>query len=372
MLSTLADLCIDLAALKHNYHVLRARCAAQVRFMAVVKADAYGHGLVPAAKTLAQSGADYLGVATLEEGLLVREAGLTLPVVVLLGIPPEQAAAAVAADLEVTLYRADVARALDAAARAQDRRARIHLKADTGMGRLGLTYEEVMPFLDLLSGLKGLEVLGLVSHLAAADLEDQAYTRRQLDDFQALLATARGRGFPLPLSHLANSAALSSLPEAHFAMVRPGIMLYGGGVAPWLRAPLLQPVMTFRTRILQLKRVPPGSAISYGGTYVTQDWCDLAVLPVGYANGLPRALSNRGQVLIHGRRAPIRGRVCMNLIMVEVTGLPEVRTGDPVTLLGPEGQDLISGDELASWAGTISYEVFCSLGAANTRRYLEA
>jgi alanine racemase len=370
MLTSLAELTINLAALAHNYRALRARCDLGVRFMAVVKADAYGHGLIPAARTLARAGADYLGVASLEEGVALREAGLTLPIALLLGIMPEQAQAAVAAGLEVILYRADVAQALDNAARAQDKRVRVHLKADTGMGRLGLTYEEVLPFLEMLAGLPGLEVVGLVSHLATADLEDPAYTRRQVAEFQALLATARARGFPVPLSHLANSAALTSLPEAHFAMVRPGIMLYGSAGAPWLGAPQLFPVMTLRTRILQVKRLPPGSAISYGGTYVTPDWCDLAVLPVGYANGLSRRLSNRGQVLVHGQRVPIRGRVCMNLIMVEVTGVPGVSAGDPVTLLGADGGGLISGDDVAAWAETISYEVFCHLGAANPRRYL--
>ncbi len=371
MLNSLADLTIDLSALVHNYRALRTRCAPEVRFMGVVKADAYGHGLIPAARALAGAGADYLGVASLEEGLALREAGLTLPVALLLGIVPEQAEAAVAAELDVILYREDVARALDAAARSQGRRARVHLKADTGMGRLGLTYQEVLPFLELLAGLPGLELLGLVSHLATADLEDQAYSRRQLADFKALLAAARQRGYALPLSHLANSAALTSLPEAHFAMVRPGIMLYGSSVAPWIAAPKLLPVMSFRARILQLKRLPPGSAISYGGTYITPDWCDLAVLPVGYANGLSRQLSNRGQVLVRGRRAPIRGRVCMNLIMVEVTGIAGVQVGEGATLLGADGADLISGDEVAAWADTISYEVFCNLGAANPRRHLQ-
>lgn len=372
MLTSLSELTIDLAALRHNYLALRGRCAPGVRLMAVVKADAYGHGLLPAARTLAAAGADYLGVATLEEGLALREAGITQPVALLLGVEPGQAKAALAADLEVMLYRRDVAQALSAAARQLGKTARVHLKADTGMGRLGLTYPEVLPFLEFLAGLPALEVLGLASHLASADLEDPAYTRRQLKEFQELLGAARARGFALPLSHLANSAATVAFPETHFALVRPGIMLYGSRVAPWLPTPELKPVMHFRTRVLQRKRLPPGSGISYGSTYVTPDWCELAVLPVGYANGLSRQLSNRGQVLIRGRRAPMRGRVCMNLIMVEVTGLPDVREGETVTLLGTDGGELISGDELAAWAGTISYEVFCNLGAANPRRYLPA
>jgi alanine racemase len=373
ILTSMVDLAIDLDALRHNYLQLRQKCASQVRFLGVVKADAYGHGLLPVARTLARAGADYLGVGSLEEGLVLRKAGLGLPVLLLLGIVPEEADAAVAADLEVVLYRQDVAQALNAAAAAQGKKARVHLKVDTGMGRLGLVADEVMPFLEGLRACPRLEVLGLVSHLAVADEEDRTYTLKQLDQFSGLLAAARGRGWELPMSHLANSAALTDWPEAHFSLVRPGIMLYGSPAAPGRRPPVpLQPVMTFKTKVAQVKRVPPGSSISYGCTFTTQDWGILAVLPVGYCNGYSRLLSNRGEVLIHGRRAPIRGRVCMNLTMVEVTQIPGVGEGEPVTLLGQDGADRLSAEELAGWAQTISYEVYCNLGAANPRRYTGA
>jgi alanine racemase len=369
--SSMVDLAIDLAALRHNYRQLRRLCAPGVKLMAVVKADAYGHGLLPAARALAGEGADYLGVGSLEEGLALRQAGITLPVLLLLGILPEEAEKAVAADLEVALFRQDVAQSLAAAAAAQGKIAGVHLKVDTGMGRLGLMPEEVLPFLEGLRACPRLEVRGLTSHLAVADLEDKSYTFRQLEQFTGLLQATRNQGWALPLSHIANSAALWELKDAHFAMVRPGIMLYGSPPAPERQMPVdLQPVMSLATQVLQVKRLPPGESISYGCTFTTTDWCRLAVLPVGYANGYSRLFSNRGEVLIRGLRAPIRGRVCMNLTMVEVTHLPEVQAGEPVVLLGQSGRARLTGDELAGWAQTISYEIYLALGNANPRRYL--
>jgi len=371
MITSMVDLAVDLAALRHNYRQLRGLCGPGVKFMAVVKADAYGHGLLPVARVLAQEGADYLGVGSLAEGLVLRQAGLDLPVLLLLGILPEEAEAAVAANLEVALFRHDVAQALAAAALTQGKKAGVHLKVDTGMGRLGLAPEEILPFLEGLRAYPQLEVLGLISHLAVADQEDKSYTLRQLEQFNGLLRAARDRGWDLPLSHIANSAALWEMPEAHCALVRPGLMLYGSPPSPGRLPPVdLQPMMSLTTRVLQVKRLPPGESISYGRTYTTPAWCDLAVLPVGYANGYSRLLSNRGEALIRGSRAPIRGRVCMNLTMVEVTHLPEVLVGEPVTLLGPDGDDRLSGDELAGWADTISYEIYLALGNANPRRYL--
>ena len=373
MITSLVDLAIDLGALEHNYRQVRARCAPEVKILAVVKADAYGHGLLPVARKLAAAGVDYLGVGSLEEGLLLRQAGVGIPVLLLLGILPREADRAVAAGLDVALFRPDVAQALAAAARTQGNRARVHLKVDTGMGRLGILPGEVLP---LLSGLKGephLEVMGLISHLAVADQEDKAYTKKQLQEFLSLLNAARQQGWQLPLSHIANSAATWELPEAHLGLVRPGLTLYGSPPAPERPPPVaLKPVMSFACQVLQVKRLPPGSSISYGCTYTTADWCDLAVLPVGYCNGYSRLLSNRGQVLLHGRRAPIRGRVCMNLTMVEVTHLPGVKEGDRATLLGMDQGARLPAEELAAWGQTISYEIYCALGTANPRRYVGA
>jgi len=370
MITTMVDLAVDLAALEHNYRQVRPLCDPQVKLLAVVKADAYGHGLLPVARKLAAAGVDYLGAGSLEEGLMLRGAGICLPVLLLVGILPEEAARTVAADLEVALFRLDVAQALAAAAGQQGRKARVHLKVDTGMGRLGLLPQDVLPFLDGLKKLRHLEVMGLISHLAVADQEDKTYTYRQLQEFTSVVSAAREKGWRLPLSHIANSAALWELPEAHGGLVRPGLMLYGSPPSPQRPPPVdLQPVMSLSARVLQVKRLPPGTSISYGCTYITPDWCDLAVVPVGYCNGYSRLLSNRGQVLIRGRRAPIRGRVCMNLTMVDVTGIPGVQEGDRVVLLGRDQDDCLRAEELADWAQTISYEIYCALGTANPRRY---
>jgi alanine racemase len=371
MITTMVDLAVDLAALEYNYHQLRRLCDPQVKMMAVVKADAYGHGLVPVARKLSTAGVDYLGVGSLEEGLMLRRAGITLPVLLLLGILPEEAGCAVANDLEVALFRLDVAQALAAAARDQGKKSRVHLKVDTGMGRLGVLPAEVLPFLAGLKKMRHLSVMGLISHLAVADEEDKSYTFKQVRELNSLLAAAREDGWKLPLSHISNSAALWEVPEAHLGLVRPGLMLYGSPPSPQRTPPVdLKPVMSLAAQVLQVKRLPPGSSISYGCTYTTQDWCDLAVLPVGYCNGYSRLFSNRGEVLIHGRRAPIRGRVCMNLTMVEVTGIPDVKEGDRAVLLGNDQEDQLRGEDLAAWAQTISYEIYCALGTANVRRYI--
>ncbi|HEX9884484.1 MAG TPA: alanine racemase [Desulfobaccales bacterium] len=373
MVTSMVDLTIDLAALEYNYRQLRRLCQPQVKMLAVVKADAYGHGLIPVGRRLARAGVDYLGVGSIEEGLALRRAGVSVPMLLLLGLLPREAERAVAEDLEVALFRRDVAQALAAAARSQGKPARVHLKVDTGMGRLGLLPGEVLPFLNRLQEDRQVEVLGLISHLAVADLDDKAYTMKQLREFTALLAEARQQGWKLELSHIANSAALWEMPEAHLGLVRPGLMLYGSPPAPHRPPPVeLRAVMSFTCQVLQVKRLPPGSSISYGCTYTTPDWCDLAVLPVGYCNGYSRLLSNRGEALVHGRRAPIRGRVCMNLTMVEVTDLPDVKEGDTVTLMGADQGERLHAEDLAGWAQTISYEIYCALGTANPRRYLGA
>ncbi len=370
MITSMAQVTVDLGALRHNYRQLRARCAPGVKFLAVVKADAYGHGLVPVARTLAAAGVDYLGVASVEEGLALRAAGVGLPVLLLMGVLPQESEKAVGAELEVVLFRRDLAEALEAACRTQGKRARVHLKVDTGMGRLGLFPGEVLPFLAGLADCPHLEVVGLISHLAAADEEDKSYTRKQLEEFASLVAEVRRGGWAVPLSHLANSAALTEIPQTHFGLVRPGIMLYGSPAAPQRPAPVsLKPVMSFTSEVLQVKDLPPGASVSYGRTYLTREWTKLAVVPVGYCNGYSRLLSNRGAVLIKGRRAPIRGRVCMNLIMVDGTHIPGLEVGEAVTLLGEDQGSRITAEELAAWAQTISYEIYCALGAANPRRY---
>lgn len=365
-------LTVDLGALAHNFRQLRQWCGPQVKIMAVIKADAYGHGLLPAARTLAAAGADYFGVATLSEGLELRRVGLTTPTVLMLGLLPAEAATAVAADLEPVVYLPEQVQALAAAAQAQGKTAKAHLKVDTGMGRLGLMPADLDQFLDLLVGQSHLELAGISSHFAVADWADRAHTLEQLAIFQALRRRVRDRGFSAAASHIANSAAIMYTREAHLDLVRAGIMLYGSPPSLELPSPVpLRPVMSYQTLVAQLKNLPAGMGISYGRTHITRKPTLVAVLPVGYSNGYSRLLSNRGQVLIRGRRAPIRGRVCMNLTVVEVSDIRGVNVGDRVTLLGRDGDDCITADELAAWANTISYEVYCLLGNSNLRHYVE-
>jgi alanine racemase len=367
----MVDLVIDLEAMRHNFRQLRQFCGPAVKIMAVVKADAYGHGLLPTARALQAEGAEYFGVAYLSEGLSLRQAGIQAPILLLMGVAPEEAGAAIAADLEVALFRRDIAASLAAQARQQGKKARVHVKIDTGMGRLGVLPEEVMDFLEYAASLPDLELAGLISHFAASDWSDRSYTDKQLRNFEALLSQVRSRGWPVPASHIANSAAILDVHRSHLDMVRAGISLYGSQPSLETAATvLLRPAMSLRTQVLQLKDLPAGASVSYSRTYIAPGPMQVAVLPVGYCNGYSRLFSNRGWVLIKGRRAPIRGRVCMNLTMVEVTDLPEVKEGDIVTLLGQDGNDRLSADDLATWADTISYEVHCLLGNSNHRRYL--
>jgi alanine racemase len=369
--NSMLDLAIDLQALRHNFRQLREICSSGAQIMAVIKADAYGHGLLPAARALQAEGADYFGVAYLAEGLSLRRAGIGTPVLLLMGIVPEEAAAAVAANLEVALFRRDLAASLAAQARQQHTKAKVHVKIDTGMGRLGILPAEVSQFLEYLAGLPELEVVGLISHFAESDVSDQSYTLKQLQDFEDLLRQMRDRGWSVPASHMANSAAIMYVNRSHLNMVRAGISLYGSPPSPGIQTRVrLRPVMSLRTQVLQLKDLPAGAGISYSRTYIAPKPIRLAVLPVGYCNGYSRLFSNRGWVLINGRRAPIRGRVCMNLTMVEVTDLSDVKHGDIVTLLGQDGAGSLSADDLAAWAETISYEIYCILGNSNYRRYL--
>jgi alanine racemase len=369
--NNMVDLVIDLQALRHNFRQVRQWCGPTVKIMAVIKADAYGHGLIPSAKALTAEGVDYFGVAFLSEGLCLRQNGIDAPILLLMGIVPGEAEAAVAADLEVALFRRDIAASLASQARQQNKKIRVHVKIDTGMGRLGLLPGEVVGFLEYLAARPELELAGLISHFAASDWADQSYTQKQLREFEDLLDHVRARGWPVAASHIANSAAILDVHRSHLDMVRAGISLYGS--PPSLEAPTpvqLKPVMSFRTQILQLKDLPAGTSVSYSRTYISPGPLRVAVLPVGYCNGYSRLFSNRGTVLVNGRRAPIRGRVCMNLTMVEVSHLPDAKEGDLVTLLGQDGADGLSADDLAAWAGTISYEVHCLLGNSNHRRYL--
>ncbi len=363
---------IERSALMHNLKQIRSVLDPETAVTAVVKADAYGHGMVPAAKALAEAGADRLAVAHLAEGLRLRKAGVGCPIVVLCGIlTRSEAGAVVEHGLIPVLPEPGPAELLDEEARRRGRRVPVQLKIDTGMGRLGAPSDGTGGFVRRVMDCRGLEPEGLLSHLSSADEPDRTFTEGQIRRFQAALETARGQGMDTRASSLANSAGTLEYPEARLGMVRPGILLYGGSPSPDLTPCIdLKPAMTLRARVLQVRDIPPGSPVSYGRTYTTSGPERIAVLSAGYSDGLPRTLSNRGQVLIHGERVPIRGRICMNLTMADVTAVPGVRPGDEAVFLGRQGRRVLSGDDVAGACGTISYEIYCALGQCGKKTIL--
>jgi alanine racemase len=302
-----------------------------------------------------------LGVATVSEATPLREAGITAPILVFGYVPLWQMREAVRLDLTVTLYSLDSAHALARAARALGKTARVHVKVDTGMGRLGIRAEqmdEILALLRAIGDLPDLELEGIFTHFAKADAEDLAHAHMQLARFEHVLRVIEDEGLRPPLVHAANSAATLSLPEARFDMVRPGIALYGLDPSTDVRLPAgFQPALSFKTQVAQVKLIPAGEGISYGCTYITEQPTWIAVLPVGYADGFRRAPANWGSVLIHGQEAPLVGRVCMDQSMVDISHIPDVRVGDEVVLIGRQGAAALTAETVAQRLGTINYEV---------------
>ena len=363
---------VDLAAIAANVALACRLAGPQAQVMAVVKADAYGHGAVPVAGAALKAGATWLGVAIPEEAIPLRVAGLTGRILVLGPIPPEQTDLVAAYDLDQCVCDLAQAEALGRTARAHGRTLSIHLKVDTGMGRVGLRPREVRGVAEKLAGLPSVRLVGVMTHFAEAEADDPEFAREQLARFaegvRALSAVQQGGKL---LRHAANSAALLCLPEARLDLVRPGIMLYGCHPRGRQRMaePQLQPALRLRTAISQIQAVARGESVSYGRTFVAPRDVRVATLPVGYADGVGRLLSNRGQVLIRGRRVPIVGRVCMDMTMVDVTDLPDVRVGDEAVLIGRQGEEEISADEVAELQGTISYEILSRIGPRVPRVY---
>jgi len=367
---TLAE--IDLQALRYNLQQVRRLIGPERELLAVVKADAYGHGAVEVGRVLAEEKVRYFGVATVEEGIELRKAGIHASMTVLGGVLPEQNHLLLEWNLTPIIYYLAWAERLSQMARKLGQEIAVHVKVDTGMGRLGLAVDEAFDVIPKMARLPGLRIEGVLSHFADADLEDKAFTQGQLNHCLALQEHLSGEGIQLPFWHLSNSAAVMDFEPALFNMVRPGIMLYG--YMPSLTFPgtvEVRPVLSWRTRIIHLKEVPPGTPLSYGRTFVTRRKSRIATLPVGYADGYSRQLSNQAEVLVHGRRAPVVGRVTMDMILVDVTHIPDIRLEDSVTLIGEDGGDRISAWDLARWSDTIAYEVLCGIGRRVPRVYCQ-
>lgn len=362
---------IDLSALKHNLQQAVDLCSSAQRVLAVVKADAYGHGAVPVTQALQSFGICDFAVATLEEALELRRAGITDNLLVLGSCFPGQEGAFLQYDLMPTLLDVDTALRLNAEAKQQQRQLKVHLKIDSGMGRVGFLPEQLQEFLPQLRYLDGLVIEGFMSHLACADELSSTVTIDQQIQFRMMLQMVHEAGIEPREIHLNNSAGLSGWECPECTLSRPGIMLYGGLPGADFSTKLnLQPVMHLRSCIAQLRQLPTGSGISYGHCYHAPADMRVAVLPIGYADGYNRLLSNCGQGILRGQKIPVIGRVCMDWIMLDVSAVPNVAIGDCVTLLGSADGLSILGDDWAEQLNTISYEVFCRIGSRIPRRYL--
>ncbi len=361
---------IDLDSLAHNYHEIRSRVHSGAKLLAVVKDNGYGHGAVSMARELERLGADLLGIAIVDEGVELRDGGVKKDILILSGICEQEIEKVIEYDLIPMVFDGEMGKCLSVHAKRRNRRIKVHLKFDTGMGRLGVGAAGARKFIERINGLENLVVDGVASHLSMAD-ED--YTRAQLKAFREVADLCRERGIKPTYWHISSSAPIIDFPDARFNLVRPGIFLYGCYPGrEYHQRIVLKPVMRLRTAIGFLKTVPPGARISYGGTYITQRKSVIATLPVGYGDGYNRLLSNRGEVLLRGKRVPVIGRICMDLTMVDVTDVEGASVGDEVVLMGRQGGEEITAEEIAEKIGTISYEVLCMVGKRVPRVFMRS
>ncbi len=363
---------IDLGALQHNFDAVQAHVGS-ARVLAVVKADGYGHGAARASAAFVEAGAWGLAVSLVEEGVQLREAGVHAPVVVLGGVAPGSADVLVHRQLTPVVWSvAQLERLSEAVRRTGARQARVHVKIDTGMTRLGVLPAELAPLLDWFARDEGRTVTfeGVMTHFACADdRSDELTSKRQLAVFEECLGTISAAGFAPPLRHACNSAGLVRFPNAHFDMVRPGMALYGSASAQEVQLPGLRQSMSMRSSVLAVREVPAGVRVSYGGRTQLDRPSRLAIVPVGYADGYPRNMSGSAQMLVRGHRCRVVGSITMDVTMLDVTDLPGVRAGEAVTMLGTQGLGRIGLHEMAGWSGTISYEVTCGVSKRVPRRY---
>lgn len=363
---------INLTALEHNLGLIRKMVGENVRLLCVVKAHAYGHGIKEVSRKLVSCGVDYLGVATVDEAVTLRNyLGPEVSILVLGSIFKEEADEILRNNITQTIADRDIAAALSEASKNLGKPARAHIKIDTGMGRIGVWHENAVDFIRWVKTLGGIEIEGIWTHLASAD-EDTAFTNEQIYIFRELIKDLQVNGINIPLKHVANSMAVIGFSEAHLNLVRPGLVLYGLYPRNDLKEKTnFIPVMTIKTRIVFLKEVPAGRSISYGRQFTTVRMTRIATLPIGYGDGYPRVLSNKASVLIRGQRAPIVGTVCMDQIMVDVGHIQGVSVGDEAVLLGRQGVNQISAEELAGLSDTIPYEIVCSIAPRVQRVYID-
>ena len=368
---------VSRSALTHNLHLLRSRLTPGAQLMAVVKANAYGHGAAETARTLQQAGADRFAVATLTEAVELRQAGIMRPILVLGYTPPWHAASALAHAITLTVFELETATAFHAAAQAAGQRLTVHVKVNTGMNRLGVRPEAAPALLTALTALDGLAVEGIFTHFATSDETDKTHAEAQFTRFQALLDALRRAGLRPPLAHAANSAALLTMPHTHLDMARSGIALYG--LDPDMTQCTLpagfRPALAWKARVTQVSDLAPGEAVSYGREFIASRPMRTATLPIGYADGFPRRPQTWGSVLIHGQHAPILGRVCMDQTVVDVTAIEAatgpVRQGDEVVIIGRQGEANLSAEIASARVGTNNYDIVSRILARVPRIYVD-
>jgi len=375
---------VDIAAIRENVRAVQGYVGPGTEVLAVVKADAYGHGLAPAARAALEGGAAMLGVAIPEEVVALREAGIAAPALIMGCTLPDQAEQIVALGASAVVSHPEAAQALAGAAQARQTRARVHVKVNTGMGRVGVRWHEAVDLICQVAAMPGIELEGIMTHFATADEENLAPARAQLDRFLVVLDEAAAHGIRPRYRHAANSAAIAFLPGARLDLVRPGLLTYGippvpqsadypadahAAVHDRALPVALRPALSLKARVVQLNRLPAGDAVGYGLTYRARRDSVFALLPLGYADGLSRALSNRGHVLIRGQRAPIAGRVSMDQTVIDVTDIPGVAVGDIAVLIGEQDAQRITAWEVSLAMGSIAYETLTSLSARLPRVY---
>lgn len=365
---------INLDNLAHNMREIRRLAKDSAQVTAVIKADGYGHGAKIIAQTLLENGADRFAVAVLDEALELRESGFQVPILILGYTQPERAGAIVRYDLEQAVYSYELAKALSAEAEKQNKKVKVHIKIDTGMGRIGYRSDEAsIAQIKQINQLPNLIIEGIFTHFAIADEKDKSFTKEQFDRFVWVTRRLEEEGIKIRLRHCANSAAIIDLPEMHLDMVRAGIILYG--LAPSQDVELdkidLKQAMSLKVRITHVKEIDRGESVSYGRKFIASNKTKIASLPIGYADGYTRMLSGKAEALVKGKRVPVVGRICMDQCMIDVTGIEDVKVGDEVVLFGTQEGSFISIDEVAEKLGTINYEVVCMIGKRIPRVYVK-
>ncbi|MDO4542031.1 MAG: alanine racemase [Bacillota bacterium] len=359
----------DTEALRHNFNVVR-ELVGDRKIMAAVKANGYGLGVMPMVNTLMEEGVDYLAVALADEALALRAKEIATPILVLGAIPPQDLAKVIYNDIAITIFSFDCAMMTDFIAGQMGKRAKVHIKLDTGMHRLGFVpTEENLGMIKVICEMPNIEVEGIFSHLSQADC-DSEYTEKQMAVFKTAVERLAAAGVDIPLKHLANSAAILDYPDSYWDMVRPGILLHGFGTGS-PNSQKLKEVMSLKSAIVRIHKAPEGSEVSYGGTFVASEPRRIATVPIGYADGYFRCLSNKAEALVGGKRVKQVGNICMDQLMLDITDVPNVNIGDEVVLWGRQGEEFISLEEVAAKAGTITYEILTSIKRVPKYYYFE-